>query len=531
MEGGVTVINKVDLFASIKASKPTNSSKKSDFQSNPSEKACSFRDSLKEVSNNMNQDNNASLRAEMVNNSKAKLKDSKKPESTIDEETGSSAEAKEKQIEKIVNRMEEIVLNLQELADLQQQGQVPEEKHTALTDGIREAYQDLTAFQNKLTKLGDVQLQTEAPELKALLEGILNELKADVGLEESGNSANFMQKLEAVVEETLTKLEAVSTNVPVENNETQPVIDESGSTNETETDLNTSGNENVLENQSQEKTDSMTTESKKTTEPADNQNNAMKAEAPAVGNKTVIKENKTETTVTEEEKNALDSKVEKASVESKESKKSNEQHTEEGTGKEASKEVHMAAKSKQNKPMNGDMTGIKLEQTVTEDNSEVVISQTEAPKAQTLSRTEIINQIVKKAEIILTDAQSEMRMQLEPENLGKLTLKISVERGLITAKFAAESYEVKQIIESSLNELKDMLHEKGLEVQNFSVSVGQDNREFNNSNAFQQWKETVKLNGNSMNRGSYEGYLNGEARTARAANPYSVHNGQFDHSA
>jgi hypothetical protein len=75
-----------------------------------------------------------------------------------------------------------------------------------------------------------------------------------------------------------------------------------------------------------------------------------------------------------------------------------------------------------------------------------------------------------------------------------------------------------------------MLQEKGLEVQNFSVSVGQEDKSYN-SNSFQQWKETVRLTGRGTNRGSYEGYLEGENTPVRTVNPYSMHNGKFDHRA
>jgi flagellar hook-length control protein FliK len=266
---------------------------------------------------------------------------------------------------------------------------------------------------------------------------------------------------------------------------------------------------------------------------AETRNNEVKTEVAGTENKVTMKEPKAKTEtvdgkITEDGKIALEGKTEKVSAESKGSRK---QDNESETGSEASKEVPIAVNTKQNKPVTADMTAIGLEQAVIEDNAEIITNQAETPRTQTLSKAEIINQIVKKAEIVFTDVQSEMRMQLEPENLGRLNLKIAVERGLITAKFTAESYEVKQIIESSFNELKDMLQEKGLEVQNFSVSVGQDNREYNNNNAFQQWKETVKLNGSNMNKGGYEGYLSTEEGTRRIVNPYSIHNGKFDHIA
>ena len=121
-------------------------------------------------------------------------------------------------------------------------------------------------------------------------------------------------------------------------------------------------------------------------------------------------------------------------------------------------------------------------------------------------------------------------MHLEPENLGKLTLSIAVERGLITAKFTAESYEVKKAIESNFNELRDMLQEKGLDIQNLSVSVGHENKEFNFSKNYETWRDKLKSGAQNMRHDTYGGYQD-EIGTTAAINPYSIHTGRFDQRA
>lgn len=537
MKGGETVVNNLNLLASAQVSKPNNSSRKSDLTATASERAYSFKDSLKEAAGSIHKNDNSSVRKQMVSKSETKLKVKDKPDTSVEEETGNKPEAKEEQLEKIVNKLEELLLKLQELAGLQQTGEVPAEKQTELLEGIKDAFQELTAFQSKLVKLEASQQQKEIPalqtkmtEVKTLLEGILNELKADGDFTDSKNSSNFLQKLEAIIEETLPKLDAVTDSL-VKNVKVQPDSNKLENIKETTREPKFNELDKAEKTQGQEKTESKVTEAHQTGENAENLNNEIKSEAAGAENRTLIKKTDpeaTENTVTEDEKIALEGKTAKVTVEGKGSRR---QDTESETGKEASKEVPMTANTKQNKPVTADITAMGQEQTVIKDKTDIMANQMETPKTQTLSRAEIINQIVKKAEILFTDAQSEMRMQLEPENLGKLTLKIAVERGLITAKFTAENNEVKQIIESSFNELKDMLQEKGLEVQNFSVSVGQDSRENDNSNAFQQWKETVKLNGSNLNKGGYEGYLNTEAGTRQVVNPYSIHNGKFDHIA
>ncbi len=144
----------------------------------------------------------------------------------------------------------------------------------------------------------------------------------------------------------------------------------------------------------------------------------------------------------------------------------------------------------------------------------------------TINKSDLINQVVKKADILIGDTHQEMMMKLEPESLGKLNLKIVVEKGLVTAKFIAESQQVKEVLESSFNQLKDALQEKGIAVQGFSVSVGQQGGEFQSQQGFDQWKRTIKLN-NKVNGDYLE--LDDEAMTS--SNPYNYHEGKVDFKA
>jgi len=87
-------------------------------------------------------------------------------------------------------------------------------------------------------------------------------------------------------------------------------------------------------------------------------------------------------------------------------------------------------------------------------------------------KSEIISQVVEKAKVILDGEKSEMVMSLKPDSLGKLSLKIVTEHGMVTAKFIAESQQVKQILEANMQILKDLLEKQGMSIQGFSVYVG-----------------------------------------------------------
>lgn len=140
------------------------------------------------------------------------------------------------------------------------------------------------------------------------------------------------------------------------------------------------------------------------------------------------------------------------------------------------------------------------ENTGTAQINEAVTNQTQKPGAAAeavklqkevhVPKNEIISQVLEKAKVVLNGDKSEMVMDLKPDNLGKLALKVVTERGVVMAKFVAENEQVKAVLESNMQLLKDSLEKQGLAVQGFSVSVGQDRQK-----GFEQGRET----GNNTN--------------------------------
>jgi flagellar hook-length control protein FliK len=88
-----------------------------------------------------------------------------------------------------------------------------------------------------------------------------------------------------------------------------------------------------------------------------------------------------------------------------------------------------------------------------------------------VQKQDVLAQVIEKAKVILDGDKSEMVMDLIPDSLGKLSMKVTTEHGIVMAKFVAENQQVKQIIESNLNLLKDSLEKQGMDIQDFSVSV------------------------------------------------------------
>jgi flagellar hook-length control protein FliK len=104
------------------------------------------------------------------------------------------------------------------------------------------------------------------------------------------------------------------------------------------------------------------------------------------------------------------------------------------------------------------------------------IRETLPQKPPALENT-VTNQVVMKVKLMAGENRQEMEMQLKPESLGKLSLKIIHERGEILARITAENEQVKEILESNMQLLKDALEKNGFSIQSLSVSVSNDREE------------------------------------------------------
>ncbi|SHJ02703.1 flagellar hook-length control protein FliK [Thermoclostridium caenicola] len=107
----------------------------------------------------------------------------------------------------------------------------------------------------------------------------------------------------------------------------------------------------------------------------------------------------------------------------------------------------------------------------------------------------IINQVAMKVRLMAGENRQELEMQLKPESLGKLTLKIIHERGEILAKITAENEQVKSILESNMQLLKDALEKNGYSVQSLDVSVGNRNGENQAAQAQSHQKGSARRKG------------------------------------
>jgi flagellar hook-length control protein FliK len=85
-------------------------------------------------------------------------------------------------------------------------------------------------------------------------------------------------------------------------------------------------------------------------------------------------------------------------------------------------------------------------------------------------RSSMIHQIVDKAELWLGRDQAQMVIDLKPDILGRVHLKISEEAGKVVAEIRAENASTKALIESGLPDLETALSEKGFSFDAITVS-------------------------------------------------------------
>ncbi len=118
-------------------------------------------------------------------------------------------------------------------------------------------------------------------------------------------------------------------------------------------------------------------------------------------------------------------------------------------------------------------------------NNQTEVQKTVFSMPQPVKNSEVLNQVVEQAKVIVGQDKSEMVIQLKPDHLGKLELKVVTEQGIVAAKFIAESQQVKEIIETNMQLLKDSLQKQGIIIDSVNVQVGHDQHEYQQQNSYQ----------------------------------------------
>lgn len=121
--------------------------------------------------------------------------------------------------------------------------------------------------------------------------------------------------------------------------------------------------------------------------------------------------------------------------------------------------------------------------------------------AQTARDAETVPaQIVEQARLIRNSENTEMVINLKPEHLGQLTLRVSVsQNGAVNASFYSDNAQVRAAIENSLVQLRQELNDQGLKVDNVQVSSYLSDGGLTNGQGGQAWQQQQQQSNRNIN--------------------------------
>ncbi|HHV61040.1 MAG TPA: flagellar hook-length control protein FliK [Firmicutes bacterium] len=95
-----------------------------------------------------------------------------------------------------------------------------------------------------------------------------------------------------------------------------------------------------------------------------------------------------------------------------------------------------------------------------------------APEPLRSLANEVVAQVVERAGLRLREGRTEMTVQLRPDYLGRIHIRITDDAGILTAGIRTESEAARALIEAGLPQLKTSLASQGFNIEQFTVFVG-----------------------------------------------------------
>jgi flagellar hook-length control protein FliK len=103
-----------------------------------------------------------------------------------------------------------------------------------------------------------------------------------------------------------------------------------------------------------------------------------------------------------------------------------------------------------------------------------VLSDIKTTTTGKLVEDSVMNQVTDKLQSAVKNGVNEIRLLLKPESLGEMRVKLTVDGDVVMGKIYVESQQVKHILESNMQTLKDSFAQHNLQVGTFEVNVGGD---------------------------------------------------------
>ncbi|MGB7568925.1 MAG: flagellar hook-length control protein FliK [Chitinivibrionales bacterium] len=110
-------------------------------------------------------------------------------------------------------------------------------------------------------------------------------------------------------------------------------------------------------------------------------------------------------------------------------------------------------------------------------NSIVSTVELQTPASPRTIEESVMNQLADKVQTAIKTGVTEIRLLLKPESLGEMRVKLTMDGDKVMGKIYVENQQVKHIVESNLQTLKDSLAQHNLQAGSFDVNVGGGERE------------------------------------------------------
>ncbi len=128
------------------------------------------------------------------------------------------------------------------------------------------------------------------------------------------------------------------------------------------------------------------------------------------------------------------------------------------------------------------------------------VSQTAFASYYGTDTMQIIEQIVQQMRVTISPETTSMEMQLNPENLGKVFVRISSEEGVVNAQFRATNEVVKEALETQIATLRENLNQAGVKVDAIEVTIASHEFERNLEQNQQSSEEAMEDKDVQMNK-------------------------------
>jgi flagellar hook-length control protein FliK len=103
----------------------------------------------------------------------------------------------------------------------------------------------------------------------------------------------------------------------------------------------------------------------------------------------------------------------------------------------------------------------------------------------------IVPKLTERLQTLISEERSEVRIQLKPESLGELKIKLSLEQGVVSAEFVVESETVREVVAANLPQLRSTLQDIGTNVAQLAVSINTGKKDSQDDPAQRLWERKV----------------------------------------